>query len=888
MKITKDGILFIKDESFDPKRIDDPHILEAYIPEAHYLRMSGEGLQLVNRNELRHAVGVVAARSLRYMGTNDQGFNIFRLRSMAIWWLRHIYNSFNWWKAYVVNAEGERADMPMLYIGEEFGTSTGHTENEVDIVLSAFENARCLVSQKYEGGVIFAVGYSERGGLFNSPDMYGVKTIVGNRYKGAGVSVVYGITKNLHLMAGHILKKKNKEISGQNIRNEIKQMKVVVLDRPRHNKLIKRLREYGAQLILVNDDDLTPTLAVTQGEIDLIIGVGGIPEAILSAIIVEELGGEMTLRILPSDVARDEKLLGKISNWNYFRKNEVDILKNFKIVRPGTEKGNEIPWDSILSSKDLARGEDKVFTASIIKKNSWIRFPDGRVVPGVEMELETGTITVYVVRIEGKNMEIVPVLYKTAINKYPVQNNYKYSSVACNRLTGDILFEMEEAYAEFGMFQKAKECIRAVKTSECMNDDLIQKCNFLYEYVEGLDDLANKPAHDEKAIISHFEKVCRLGREDEVGIRSARMIKKFYEYLGDKYCHNHHDNKAISCYKEALKYSTHELKLYRKVDSIYMKDMLEEYFHLIDRIYEEHGYREPDNWEQHKLGIALDIFNGNEGYLKSLCREPWLIFFRRTVLHGEKPSYKLAILTKLLWLQERLSRANDEELSLFLIKEFGIRKDEIDSILNYRKEKKLFRSVIELYCVPGLSLECLTKLLLPQVKVESQNELEDAHIPLSISFVEAMERRYENMMDELKEGFMKEAQEHSYALAEAYHYVGLALYHIGDDEGAKEYYKKALVRFGEIIEKFEGITLVNAQYRIGNLYEELALLYEREQEDFYNRAIDAYTCIVDEHRSKVLFGSIRELISVRIKQARERIEHLKKELNSVMIKANPG
>ena len=73
---------------------------------------------MTNRNELRHAVGVVAARTLRYFSTNGEGFNVFRTRGMAVWWLRHIYNSFNWWQAYVVNAEGERKEMPMLYIGE--------------------------------------------------------------------------------------------------------------------------------------------------------------------------------------------------------------------------------------------------------------------------------------------------------------------------------------------------------------------------------------------------------------------------------------------------------------------------------------------------------------------------------------------------------------------------------------------------------------------------------------------------------------------------------------------------------------------------------------------------------------------------------------------------
>ena len=89
---------------------------------------------------------------------------------------------------------------------------------------------------------------------------------------------------------------------------------------------------------------------------------------------------------------------------------------------------------------------------------------------------------------------------------------------------------------------------------------------------------------------------------------------------------------------------------------------------------------------------------------------------------------------------------------------------------------KIFHSVGELYLVKGLSLESLSKLLLPKVILESQNELEDADIPLSISLVEAMEQRYKNILEELREGYKKEAQEHSYAVAEAYHYVGLALY----------------------------------------------------------------------------------------------------------------
>ena len=881
----KYGIVFVKDTSFDSERIDDPYIIEAYIPEEYNLKPTGDGLQLANRNELRHAVGIVAARSLKYFGTNGEGFNISRTRSMAVWWLRHIYNSFNWWKAYVVNAEGERKEMPMLYIGEKFGTATG-SENEADIVLSAFENDRCIVNQASGGGTIFAVGYSERGGLFNSPDMYGVKTIVGSKYKGAGVNVLRGITKNLTLMAENTLKGKNKEIDPQNVRDEIKKMKVIILDRPRHEKLIRTVKELGAQLILVKDDDLTPTLAVTRGEVDLIIGVGGIPEAMLSAIIIEKLGGELSLRILPSGIAQDEKLSGMINNWNLFRKNEVDILKNFKVVRPGTEKEGERPWDTVWTSKDLARGKDMVFTAGVIKKTPWIRFPDGKEAPGVEIDPETGEIIVHVVRIAGNTMEIVPVIYRTVIDRYAGQ--YKDYGEINDKTGAGMLVQLEKAYTEFGMCQKAKECLQKAMMCERLSEDLLQKYNSIYKYVEGLYALTHEPVQVPEAVIKHFEEVSRLAREDDVGIRSMRMIKRYYEYLGDKHYHEQQFEKAIAYYKETLKYSPHELKLHRKINSTQMRDILEAYFRRVDKRYQELNYKESEDWEQFKLGTALEVFYNYEGRLNFSSRDPWLIFFRRTVLHGKKPSYKLAILTKLLRLYKKLNQASNYKLSQFLNKEFGMSGEEIDAILTFRNSKsdfhyargnKIFHSVGELYLVMGLSRESLSKLLLPKVILESQNELEDADIPLSISLVEAMEQRYKNILEELREGYKKEAQEHSYAVAEAYHYVGLALYDIGDDEGAKIHYNEAIEKFGEIIEKFEGITPVNAQYRIGNLYEELALLYERERKNYNNKAIDAYTNIIDEQKSTEIFGYIGGLVFLKVVQARERVEYLKRELH---------
>jgi len=658
-KITENGLVegnvtFIKDDSLDFKKIDDPCILEAYIPKRFNLIATEKGLQLTKRNELRHAVGIVAIRTLRYFSTNGEEFNIFRARCMAVWWFRHIYNSFNWWKAYVVNAEGERKEMPMLYIGERFGSEAVHKDCEADIVLSAFENDRSIVDPESEGGVTVAVGYSERKKLFNSPDMYCVKAIVGNKYKGAGVNITHGITKNLKLMAEKILKDKNEEITQQDIGDEIQKMKIVVLDRLRHAKLIKTIGNLGAEVILVKEDDLTPTFAVSRGEVDMIIGVGGVPEAVLSGILVEQLGGEMTLRILPLEVAQQELLLGKLKNWDSFKKSEIDILRNFKIVRPGTEKDGEISWNRILTPKDLVKGKDVVFTASVIKKTPWIKFPGGEEVPGVNINPESGDIHVYVVRVADNKVEIVPVMYKTMIGK--LLEHYKDNKEVNCEANVSLLVQLGKAYSEFGLFQEARDCIQKAKICNGINNDMIQRCNSVYEYISGLDFLTKKSLQTPKEIIEHFEKSGHLDEEEKERLRPGRMVKRFYEYQGDTCYHNNLNEEAIEHYKKALEYSPHELKLYRKVNTIQMRDIIEEYFKRIDRLYQELNCKNSKDLEKCKLGIALDIFYDNEKQLNFSCRNPWLIFYRRTVLHGETPSYKLAVLIKLLRLYKKLNQ----------------------------------------------------------------------------------------------------------------------------------------------------------------------------------------------------------------------------------------
>ncbi|MGR3320138.1 MAG: fructose-bisphosphatase class II [Candidatus Anammoxibacter sp.] len=864
------GYEYVKDSSYCPEGIGEDYILEAYIPQKYQLSGGNSGLHLSKRNEFRHAVGGVAAHTLRYFSENREGFNIFRARGEAVWWLRHVYNSFKWWRSYIVNAEGERKDMPMLYVGETFGAATSYDGKEADIVLSAFENDNGIIDPDDTGGTVFAVGYSERGGLFNSPDKYAVKTIVGSKYIGSGVDVTFPVHKNLRLMAEYSLKKGNKNINDINVQDEIKKIKVVILNRERHKRLAAEVKNIGAQLILVDEDDLSPAFALARGEVDFITGVGGIPEGVLSAMIVEKLGGKMTLRLLPDEVANSPKLLSKKANWDLFKMDEIEIFKNFHIVKPGTENGNEVPFNKVFTSKDLAKGRDMVFTASIIKKTPWIKDENGNEVPGVAIDPDTGELTVYTIRIVGKNVEIVPVIYITAINKFKQELKQDLSIEE----HAHVHIQLAKVYAEFGLFKLADISIQKATHDQGVTEKLQTKYKRVVEYIKGLELLTKNESKTPELAVKHFEIASRLDVDNSDGLRPKRMIKRIYEYMGDKYYQSHEFKNAIKYFKRALKYGAHELKLYRKINSTDMKPLLLNYFNNVNNEYNKSKHHTTKEWDKIKLGIALDAYYEDFIHQAFIGGDPWLVFFRRTVMHNLGLSYKLALVMKLKLLLNELNNPADSRLSEYLSNEFGIDKEEINAIINFRTKRGKFLSVSELYLIQDIKIDTLVKLLVPDVKVYAHNELETADIPISISRVEAVERRYKNILQEIEESFKEEAQEHSYAVGEAYHYIGLALYDVGDFPGARIHYGKAIRKFREIIEKFVGITPVNAQYRIGNMFEELAVLFTDRKQYYSAKAMNEYKKIVDDRKAVKLFGSAYKLNTARIEQATDKVSEL--------------
>lgn len=864
---------YFHDSSYCHESIGEPYILEAYIPKEYATSTSNGHLQLAGRNELRHAVGGVAAHTLRYFSRNNEGFNVFRARGEAVWWLRHIYNSFKWWRAYCVNAEGERKNMPMLYVGETFGIAASYDGREADIVLSAFENDNGIIDPEDSIGTIFAAGYSERGGLFNSPDKYAVKTIIGKKYAGSGVNVMFPVRKNLRLMAEQRLRNDGRDVNAASVQEELCKIRVVVLDRERHEGLIETIKKMGSQLILVDEDDLSPTFAVMRGEVDFITGVGGTPEGVLSAMLVEKLGGEMTFRLLPNDVVNDADALAKQENWNYYKMDEVEILRQFKLVTPGTEKAGELPYNKVFTSRELAGGCDMVFTASVIKKTPWIKDRYGNDVPGVEINPDSGELVVHIIRVVGSNVEIAPVIYKTAINK--CKKELRLTDSVDDH--AHIHIQLAKVYAEFGLFEMAGRSIGKAMRDLGVTDKHRVKYERVVAYIRGLEFLTNDNIKTLEHAVDYFEDVIRLDPDNEEGLNPKRMIKRIYEYMGDISFHADDNRDAIRNYRKALKYGLHELKLHRKINTADMRPILSKYFESVNRVYDRCQFHTADEWDRIKLSIALKIFQKDYGGYPFIAREPWSIYFRRTVLHNVSLSYKLALLVKVRLLLHKLNCADDGELAEFLSDKFCIAQAEIDSIVEFRRGMRRggFQSVSELYFVKGLKIDCLVKLLVPNVKVYAHNELETADIPISISRCEAVERRSKNILQEIKENYKEDAQEHSYAVGEAYHYMGLALHDVGDLSGARINYGKAIRKFREIIEKFEGITPVNAQFRIGNMFEEMALLFTEKRGHYTVKAMNEYNKLVDEMKAVQLFGNAYKLNAVRIEQAEDKVNEMK-------------
>src|SRR5947207_15980014 len=197
----------------------------------------------------------------------------------------------------IVIGEGERDEAPMLYIGEKLGM--GHKEGidgadsfpEVDIAVDPLEGTNLCATGS--ANAIAVMACSEKGGLLRAPDLYMQKLIVGPSSKGA-VDLDAPVKDNLRNIA-------------RRLNRDIEDLVVIVLERPRHQRLISEIREAGARIKLISDGDLSAGIsaAVAGSGIHAVMGTGGAPEGVLTAAAMKCLNGQILARFVLKEQLED-------------------------------------------------------------------------------------------------------------------------------------------------------------------------------------------------------------------------------------------------------------------------------------------------------------------------------------------------------------------------------------------------------------------------------------------------------------------------------------------------------------------------------------------------------------------------------------------------------
>jgi fructose-1,6-bisphosphatase II len=251
----------------------------------------------------------------------------------------------------VVIGEGEKDEAPMLYNGESIGDGSGP---KVDVAVDPLEGTRlCALGQP---NAIAVMAVAERGTMFfPGAAFYMEKIAVGPE----GIDVVdinASPTENVNAVA---------EAKGMSVRD----LSVIVLERDRHEDLIGELRQAGAMVSLIRDGDVAPAIAAARGGtgVDLLYGIGGTPEGVISAAALKCVGGGIQAKLWPRNDEERQKL-----------------------VDAGLDP------DRVLHTDDLVAGEDVFVAATGVTTGSLLRgvryLPNGAVTDSIVMRSRSGTV----------------------------------------------------------------------------------------------------------------------------------------------------------------------------------------------------------------------------------------------------------------------------------------------------------------------------------------------------------------------------------------------------------------------------------------------------------------------------------------------------------------
>jgi len=319
--------------------------------------------------ELVRATEAAAMASARWMGRGDKN----AADQAAVNAMRYALGNVDM-HGVVVIGEGEKDEAPMLFIGEEIGN--GHAP-EVDIAVDPIDGTRLTALGL--PGAIAVVAAAPRGTLYGAPPgiFYMEKIAVGPEAAGA-IDITRPIADNVRSVA---------KLKG----GDPSDITVVILDRPRHDYIVKEVREVGARIKLIGDGDVAGAIAAASPDtgVDMLIGIGGAPEAVIAATAIRCIGGEMQCRLYP----RNER-----ERW--------------------LVEGGGVDISQVLTLSDLVASDDVYFAATGITDGDLLNgvhyYSNGATTHSIIMRGKTGTVRRMEARHRLKKLALVSRLAYTA------------------------------------------------------------------------------------------------------------------------------------------------------------------------------------------------------------------------------------------------------------------------------------------------------------------------------------------------------------------------------------------------------------------------------------------------------------------------------------------
>jgi fructose-1,6-bisphosphatase II len=251
----------------------------------------------------------------------------------------------------VVIGEGEKDEAPMLFNGERVGNGTGP---EVDVAVDPLEGTRLTALGQPNAIAVIAV--AERGTMFFPGAAVYMDKIACGVQAAAAIDIDASPTENVRRVA---------EAKGVTPR----EVEVVVLERERHNELIGELREAGARVHLIRDGDVAPAIAAAHGStgVDLLMGIGGTPEGVISAAAIKSLGGAMQGKLWPRN--EDERR---------------------ELARAGLDPARVLTTDDLVSGEDVFVAATGVTTGALLRGVRYTR--EGAFTDSMVMRSRSGTV----------------------------------------------------------------------------------------------------------------------------------------------------------------------------------------------------------------------------------------------------------------------------------------------------------------------------------------------------------------------------------------------------------------------------------------------------------------------------------------------------------------